>query len=131
MKKEILPTMSIFGFSTDPGIITEKLFMYFITSEHSQSVTFYNKISSLKYLLTKYATDPDELKNEIEDTLIVLYKKYFYKVSVNVEVEVANATGYINIDIETITSKGDVNRVTETLKTTGTTITNILDLIYR
>ena len=129
----ILPTMSIFGFTTDPNVITEKLFLYFVTSEYSQSVTFYGKISSLKYLLNQYATDPDKLKSEIYDTLVNLYKKYFPKVSVEVDVKENKKTkkNELIISITTETEDGVISTVNETLVTSGSKITNILDLVYR
>lgn len=129
----ILPTMSIFGFTTDPNVITEKLFLYFVTSEYSQSVTFYGKISSLKYLLNQYATDPDKLKSEIYDTLVNLYKKYFPKVSIEVDVKENKKTkkNELIISITTETEDGVISTVNETLVTSGSKITNILDLVYR
>jgi len=133
MKNIVLPTMSVFGMSTDPGVITEKLFLYFVTSEYSQSVTFYGNISSLKYLLNQYATEPDVLKTEIYETLLILYKKYFYDVTVEVDVEEDKLTKNkkLTIHITTVTKDGVVSTVNETLNTSGSTITNLLDLVYR
>jgi len=133
MKNIVLPTMSVFGMSTDPGVITEKLFLYFVTSEYSQSVTFYGNISSLKYLLNQYATEPDVLKTEIYETLLILYKKYFYDVTVEVDVEEDKVTKNkkLTIHITTVTKDGVVSTVNETLNTSGSTITNLLDLVYR
>ena len=129
----VLPTMSIFGFTTDPNVITEKLFLYFVTSEYSQSVTFYGKISSLKYLLNQYATNPSKLKSDIYDTLFTMYKKYFPKVSIEVDVKENKKTkkNELIISITTETEDGIISTVNETLITSGSKITNILDLVYR
>ena len=131
----VLPTMSIFGISDDPDIIAEKLFLYFLTSEYSQSVSFYGKISSLKYLLTMYSTRPKELESAVRDALIELYNKYFK--SVDVEVSTKNdenkktAALVLIINITCVSENGAVSTVEEELTTSGTNINNLLDLIYR
>ena len=131
--KKVLPTMSIFGITDDPGVITEKLFMYFITSEYSQSVTFYGEISSLKYILNQYATEPLELKNKIYEALVALYNKYFPTVDVNVNIveDPVTKNKKLSINVTTVTEDGVTSTIDEELKVSGSTITNILDLIYR
>jgi len=132
MGSKVLPTMSIFGMTKDSNIITEKLFLYFITSEYSQSVTFYGEISSLKYLLNQYATEPELLKNEIYETLLILYKKYFDNVEIEVDIKQdKNKKNSIEIKITTEDENGVVSTINETLTTSGTTITNLLELIYK
>ena len=135
--KVALPTMSIFGVATDPDIIAEKLFLYFLTSEYSQTVSFYGKISSLKFLLTQFTTRPKELESEVRDSLIELYKKYFKSVDVEVEVisdgtnsKTSNTLKLI-IDITCESYNGVVSTVNEELTTSGTSVSNLLDLIYR
>ena len=135
-KKVALPTMSIFGIVTNPDIIAEKLFLYFLTSEYSQSVSFYGKISSLKYLLNKYATNPKELESEVRDTLIELYKHYFKNVNVDVEVirkdpHKVSSTLSLVMHIVCESENGVISTVEEELTTSGTTISNLLELIYR
>jgi len=131
--KKVLPTMSIFGITNDPGVITEKLFMYFITSEYSQSITFYGEISSLKYILNQYGTEPLELKNKIYEALVTLYKKYFPTVDVNVDIveDPVTKNKKLSINVTTVTEDGVTSTIDEELKVSGSTITNILDLIYR
>ena len=131
--KKVLPTMSIFGITNDPGVITEKLFMYFITSEYSQSITFYGEISSLKYILNQYATEPLELKNKIYEALVALYSKYFPTVDVNVDIveDPVTKNKKLSINVTTVTEDGVTSTVDEELKVSGSTITNILDLLYR
>lgn len=133
--KIALPTMSIFGVATDPDIIAEKLFLYFLTSEYSQTVSFYGKISSLKYLLTQYATRPKELESEVRDSLIELYKKYFKTIDVDVEIVNENNNNdvvkKILIDITYESYDGVVSTINEELTTSGTSVTNLLNLIYR
>lgn len=131
--KKVLPTMSVFGITNDPGVITEKLFMYFITSEYSQSVTFYGEISSLKYLLNQYATEPATLKNKIYESLMILYKKYFPVVEIDVDVieDPVTKNKELNIKITTETEDGVISTVDEELQVSNNNITNLLDLIYR
>jgi hypothetical protein len=133
MNKKVVPTMSIFGFTSDPQVMTEKLFLYFITSEYSQTVTFYGEISSLKYILYQHATEPDELEDLIREQLVILYKKYFPEVDVVVIVKKGKKEGnyIIDISIHTKTSDGIESTVSKTLKTEGSKITNLLDLIYK
>lgn len=135
-KKVVLPTTSIFGITDDPSIITEKLFLYFITSEYSQSVTFYGKITSLKYYLNSYATDTGKLRSSIYDNLITLYKKYFDNVTVEVDIHSKDNNKntsdlVINIKVTTETEDGVVSTVDENVAVDGVRITNLLDMIYR
>jgi len=135
-KKVVLPTTSIFGITDDPSIITEKLFLYFITSEYSQSVTFYGKITSLKYYLNSYATDTGKLRSSIYDSLITLYKKYFDNVTVEVDIHSKDNNKntsdlVINIKVTTETEDGVVSTVDENVAVDGVRITNLLDMIYR
>ena len=135
-KKVVLPTTSIFGITDDPSIITEKLFLYFITSEYSQSVTFYGKITSLKYYLNSYATDTGKLRSSIYDSLITLYKKYFDNVTVEVDIHFKDnslntSDLVINIKVTTETEDGVVSTVDENVAVDGVKITNLLDMIYR
>ena len=134
--KIALPTMSIFGIATDPDIIAEKLFLYFLTSEYSQSVSFYGKISSLKYLLNTYGNNPKELESEVRDTLIELYKHYFRKVNVDVQIvkkDPHKATSSLTLVMHIVceSDNGVISTVEEELTTSGTSISNLLELIYK
>jgi len=96
----VLPTLSLSGFVKDNNTIMRKQFEYFKASEYSQSTTFYGNISSLPYLIEQHNDDDIRLKSEIANTLTILYKRYFDKVSVEVRLDYKDDNSYnILIDI--------------------------------
>ena len=86
----VLPTMSIYGLTKNKIIMAEKILLYFLVSDYSQSSSFYGEISSFKYIFNSYRTDLDRLAYETQEVLIELYKKYFNEVSVEVDIEEVN-----------------------------------------
>lgn len=121
--KSAIPSLSIDGFITNKNSQISKLFLYFLSSQYSQSNLFYGEIASLKYILAKY-NDPEELRNQIHDTLTNLYKKHFDSVEFDISVNAPDNTANINIYIsavlinnnetynftkELILSKSDIN----------------------
>ena len=84
--KIAIPTLTTSGFITDPNIILVKIYEYFLTSDYSQSVIFYNKIASLPYLIHKHGPKLDDLKVDIEATLSSVMDNYFDNYEVNVEI---------------------------------------------
>lgn len=79
-----IPTLGLDGFINNPQIVMRKLWLYFLTSEYSQSSIFYGDIKSFKYIMAtaKVGTDIEEV---MENSLRNLYNKYFNNVSVDVE----------------------------------------------
>lgn len=84
--KVAIPTLTTSGFVTDPNIIIVKLYEYFLTSDYSQSVIFYNKIASLPYLIHKHGPKLDDLRADVETTLNDLMDNYFNVFDVKVEI---------------------------------------------
>ena len=101
--KNLLPTMTIFGLTKDPVVLIEKIFLYFVTSDYSQSVTFYGKIKSFKWIYHKYKDDDDELKTRIKETLSEYYLLYFKDVDVSVGIsDGENGTREIGVDVTAV-----------------------------
>ena len=82
----ILPTLTEDGFLDNPQLMLTKLYEYFLSSDYSQSVSFFGNISSLRYIVRKYNEDIDILKMEISDALNVMIGRYWsdYEVTVNI-----------------------------------------------
>ncbi len=79
--------MTIFGLTKDPVILMEKIFLYFVTSDYSQSVTFYGKIKSFKWIYQNYKNDDSELVSRIKEALTDYYLLYFKEVNVSVNIK--------------------------------------------
>jgi len=128
--KYYLPTMSIFGLTNDPSVVTEKIFLYFVTSEYSQSTTFYGNIYSLRYLVFKYQDDLDTLKIEIQKALTEFYLKYFTNAEVNVNIT-KEKTLNVLFEVTTETEDGEINYLSETISLDGDSIQNFGLLLIR
>ena len=99
-----IPTLSTDGFISDPNQKLEKLVVYFITAEHSQSNTFIDKVNSLKYLVAQYSENITKFKSAVELALSNLVGAYFDTVSVMVDFDEDEngselSTFKLNIDI--------------------------------
>lgn len=64
----------------------EKVLVYFLTSEYSQSVLYPGSIASLQYLVQRFGGDPIELQRQIQEVLQDLMERYFGSVDVSVTV---------------------------------------------
>ena len=87
MATPALPTLTKSGFLKPDKSLLERLLLYFIASEYSQSIIYQGKISSLKYLLMKYGNDENKLITEVNYTLTDLYKRYFDSVNIKVDIK--------------------------------------------
>lgn len=96
--KSMIPTLTTDGYVTNKNIIMRKLWEYFVTSEYSQSNTFYAKVSSLKWLIASHKVS-SELSRSVEDSLVALYKRYFDNVECDATIESVNNTGMYKLKI--------------------------------
>lgn len=97
--KAMLPTLTIDGYVTNKNIMMRKLWGYFLTSEYSQSNTFYSRICSFKWLLATKDVETD-LAKAIEDNLNYLYGKYFDSVVTQVTILDISNTGMCKLKIQ-------------------------------
>jgi O-acetylhomoserine/O-acetylserine sulfhydrylase-like pyridoxal-dependent enzyme len=85
MDKRIVPTLSTDNFISEPILKLDVLYAYFLSSEFSQSNTYKDNISSLKYLMQKNTGDTSGLVSDIISTLTTFLKRYFTEVNVFAE----------------------------------------------
>lgn len=111
-----IPTLTPDGWITDPANIIVKEFEYYISSNYSQSNSYYGNIRSFKYTMNKYR-EPNEISIHIGNDLKFIYSQYFNNVEPNVSVEIEE--GVININIDVICNYfGKIYTLNKSIKTT-------------
>jgi len=129
-----LPTLTLSGFTEDRGVMIYKLFGYFLTSDYSQTVIYYGKIHSLKYILMQSSNDFTELKSNINASLTELYKRYYDTVDVTTEIKEEDENKKkkysITIEIEA-TYNGNVYKLTQTAHIANNIISNLDELLSK
>ena len=81
-----IPSLPLDGWIENKHLQMRKLWEYFMTSEYSQSNTFYGDIASLKYILA-ISNPRTNLVTNLESALGRLYSKYFDKVNPDVTID--------------------------------------------
>lgn len=105
-----LPTLDEAGYTTDRGVILNKIFGYYLVSDYTQSNTFRGDIHSLRYTLSKNAPISDT-EDEITKSLYRLLEDYYDTLDISVEgKEITTDDGII--DVYGIFIKGDYDGVT-------------------
>lgn len=94
----VIPTLTIDGWDVNPLSQMSKLLEYYQASDYSQSNTFINNITSLKYTL-QLSSNVNILKNNIITDLRNLYGSYFDTVEPVIEIKEAD-NGVLNIYID-------------------------------
>jgi len=120
---DALPTLSPEGFITNRTIMMTKLYEYFISSEQSQSNTFFGEVVSLKYILSE-AADPTELQDMTLTALTKMYSKYFASVAVDIIVTSTDNTMAISVNIRTVDDVAKTYQLSEIVNVTDNNITN-------
>jgi len=90
----ILPTLTEDGFLDKPQQMLIKIYEYFLSSDYSQSVSFFGNISSLRYLVREHNDSIDTLRIEITNTLNRLLSRYWNNYEVNIDI--------VNYDVNTV-----------------------------
>ena len=83
---KVIPTLTLDGFVSDVNTTILKIYQYFVTSDYSQSVMYFDNISSLKYLIGQAGSDLDKLEDDISETLYTMCQRYCDDVTVDVEI---------------------------------------------
>lgn len=121
-----LPTLTLDGFVTNKQIMFYKIWEYFLTSENSQSNTFY--VSSYKYIMaTAFETgDQSAIGRSMEGALTNLYKKYYDNVQVDCEVvnDLSTNTLKVRISLTVSDSGGTTYRLAKELENTNGELKN-------
>lgn len=84
-----VPTLSSTGWVEDVAHKADRLFAYYLTSEHSQSYLYYNNITSLTYHIQQYGSRPLLLQENIERDLRRMLMEYFDNVDLTIKVDEA------------------------------------------
>lgn len=122
----VLPTLTLTGWVYDKNLLIKKVLEYFITSDYSESIIYYGKISSFKYLVKEYGHDKYLLRDNIKSTLENLYKRYFKEVNVDIDVK-EDKNNELNIYLELLCY--DENNVKYTLSQSFSSNINILEAV--
>ena len=80
-----LPTLTMAGFVHHPQAILIKLYEYFLTSNYSQSITYFGKISSLPYIIRDCGSDLEELKYQIRETFGDMVENYLTQLTIKLD----------------------------------------------
>lgn len=79
-----VPTLSRNGWISDSITKAQRLFIYFLHSEASQSNEFKGNISSLPYLIHLYGNSPTAMVTNLRSTLTRYLSKHYSSVVVDV-----------------------------------------------
>jgi len=120
---DALPTLSPVGFITNHTIMMAKLYEYFISSEQSQSNTFFGEVVSLKYIISE-AADLKELQDMTIAALTKMYSKYFASVAVDITVTSTDNTMSISVNVRTVDDAAKTYQLSEIVNVTDNNITN-------
>ena len=123
-----IPHLSASGWIKNTSSVVIKLYEYFLTSEYSQSNTFYGEVVSLKYILQNY-TSTSDIEQAIRDALNKMYNRYFDTVNVTVLVdEQDNGTSY-GINVSVTDADGTTKDLSSDVNTIGNNIVNMDQLL--
>lgn len=119
-----IPHLSINGWISDNSTKMTKLYEYFLTSEHSQSNTFINKIASLKYIIQKHA-GTSEIESVIKSSLYNMYIRYYKEVTVIITTVVNDDSVTYSTDISAVDFDNKVNKLSNNINVSGSNILNM------
>jgi len=87
-----VPTLTTDGFVTHPPHMLIKIFEYFLSSDYSQTVTFYGSIASFRYIVRKHSDNLDNLRYELNTKLQTTLSRFWNNVTVETELtEIPNS----------------------------------------
>lgn len=101
-----VPTLSLQGWLASPAEKIDRLLMYYFTTHASQTNVFSGSLASLTYQVQQYGHRPEQLREEMIDTLREFLQPYYESVNVDVVItqpEQGNDQRYdIRMDIELV-----------------------------
>lgn len=71
------PNLNTGGFLTTPSQLLDEIFSNYITSDKYQSNIYGGNVLDLKHTLSKYNTEPSQLKEQVANEIKILYKDIF------------------------------------------------------
>lgn len=127
--KTLLSLDSTDGKITDPEIMLNKAFDYFVASDYSQSTEFKEEVSSFKYIFLNNSTNPDNFKSELNNTLDKMLKRYFKEVEIETEVSSIDNSSSVNFNIS-ITVKDENGKIGSLNKSAVLNVLNLENIIF-
>jgi len=116
MANKSIPSLSTVGWTKDYNEIIQKLYVYFIVSEYSQSNSYYGEIASLKYILQSHS-DIEDIKLAIQKVLLNMYDRYFDSVDITVDIIETDTSVSYSVNIIAIASDGITYKLNKTIQT--------------
>ena len=98
-----VPTLSLDAWVNSTELKCDYLLSHFIVSEYSRTLVYYQKISSLPWLIQKYKNDMNGLENAVRNQLSRYFGKYFPKVEVQVQVKLEEGSKYAIVMVVIVT----------------------------
>lgn len=124
MSTTVIPTMGINGFISDIDELLNKIYFYYLTSDYTQSVTFFGKIKSLSYALKRADYKPEKSTEIVQEDLLHILHRYFPNLNPDSVVTTykeslsgANKVIYIiGIDIELVDGNGKKHQLSKSIE---------------
>lgn len=128
-----LPTLTLDGFVTNKRMMFYKLWEYFLTSEYSQSNTFYGMICSYKHVLATAISSGNlvEAARSIEGSLTSMYKRYYDNVAVDCQIgeDIETNTQVVKIAVSCSDDSGKTYRLYKEIENKDSKIKNYESLL--
>jgi len=128
-----LPTLTIHGFITDESLLMSKLYEYFLTTQHSQSLLYNYYINSYDKIIKDSPTVSKDVVNGLEEALYKLYDEYFTNIEPTVRLEEKDdndkSVYKLYIEIDCIGASGEKLSLSKVLTTTNGSITGLTKII--
>ena len=100
-KKNVVPALTLDGFVDSPNLAMERLWVYFLTSAHSQSTMFRGTVKSFRYIIGTFRS-ASSIKQEMENALRELFSPFFKQVEATVDVVDYNRNGRLHLIIDVL-----------------------------
>ena len=85
MELQPVAVLGIEGWITTPTEKMDNLFMHFVESNYSQTVTCLGQVYSFQYILNQFRDNPNGLVNEIKTKMSLYFSGYFKEVDITVD----------------------------------------------
>lgn len=85
MELQPVAVLGIEGWITTPTEKMDNLFMHFVESNYSQTVTCLGQVYSFQYILNQFRDNPNGLVNEIKTKMSLYFSGYFKEVEITVD----------------------------------------------
>lgn len=124
MSVKVLPTLTYNGFIDDVDEMLNRIYFYYVTSDYTQSITFFGEIKSLQYALKRADYKPDRSTEEVKQDLITILHRYFTNLdadSIIVDYK-EKTTGtdkviyVIGIDLEVVDNNGKKHQLSKSIE---------------